>query len=74
MDYSVSWFYHELRQYPGKEKEFSNFILNNNEAKQQISAPLFENKVVDFIFEVASVKEKEVSTEELKKIVEKLDS
>ena len=62
------------RQYPGKEKEFSNFILNNNEAKQQISAPLFENKVVDFIFEVASVKEKEVSTEELKKIVEKLDS
>ena len=62
------------KQYPGKEKEFSDFILNNNEAKQQISAPLFENKVVDYIFEIASVKEKVVSTEELKKIVEKLDS
>jgi len=62
------------RQYPGKEKEFSDFILNNNEAKQQLTAPIFENKVVDYIFEVASVKDKEVTTDELKSIVDKLDS
>ena len=62
------------RQYPGKEKEFSDFILSNNEAKQQLTAPIFENKVVDYIFEVASVKDKEVTTEELKSVVDKLDS
>ena len=62
------------RQYPGKEKEFSDFILSNNEAKQQLTAPIFENKVVDYIFEVASVMDKEVTTEELKSVVDKLDS
>jgi trigger factor len=41
--------------------------------RQQIQAPIFEDKVVDYVFEQAQVKEKAVSKDALQKAVEKLE-
>ena len=41
--------------------------------RQQIQAPLFEEKVVDYIFELAEVKEKKVKKDALEKAVEALE-
>ena len=35
--------------YPGKEQDFIKFLDNNPSIKEQISAPIFENKVFDHI-------------------------
>ena len=61
------------RQYPGQEKAFFDFIKKSPETQEQIRAPIFEDKVVDFIVELAAVKEKSVSKEALKKAVESLE-
>jgi trigger factor len=61
------------RQYPGQERQFFEFVQKNPQMQQQLRAPLFEDKVVDFIVAGATVKEKEVSKEALQKAVEKLD-
>jgi trigger factor len=63
----------QARQYPGQERAFFEFIQKNQAAQQQIRAPLFEDKVVDFIFEMAVVSEKEVSKDDLKAAVDKLE-
>ncbi|WP_224814350.1 trigger factor [Hasllibacter sp. MH4015] len=63
----------QARQYPGQERQFFEFIQQNRDAQQQVRAPLFEDKVVDFIAEMAEVKEKEVSKDELKAAVDALD-
>jgi trigger factor len=41
--------------------------------QQQMRAPLFEDKVVDYVFELSTISESEVSKEELQKAVESLD-
>jgi trigger factor len=53
------------RQMPGREKEVWDFYRNNAQALAQLRAPIFEDKVVDFILELASVTEKKVSREDL---------
>jgi trigger factor len=53
------------RQVPGREKEVWDFYRNNPTALAQIRAPIYEDKVVDFILELANVTEKKVSREEL---------
>lgn len=53
------------RQMPGREKEVWDYYRNNPEALAQIRAPIYEDKVVDFILELANVTEKKVSREEL---------
>ena len=63
----------QARQYRGQERQFFEFIQNNAAARQQIQAPIFEDKVVDHIFAAAQVEEKEVSKEELQTAVEALD-
>ncbi|MBF9060871.1 trigger factor [Rhodobacterales bacterium HKCCSP123] len=63
----------QARQYPGQERAFFEFIQQNQQAQQQIRAPLFEDKVVDFITEMADVTEKEVSKDELKAAVDALE-
>lgn len=62
----------QARQYPGQEREFFEFIQKNQAAQQQLRAPLFEDKVVDYIFEQADVKEKETTKAKLEKAVEEL--
>jgi trigger factor len=63
----------QARQYPGQERQFFEFVQQNAQMRQQIQAPLFEDKVVDHIFEQVSVKEKEVSKDKLQKAVEALE-
>ncbi|TCO70930.1 trigger factor [Rhodovulum euryhalinum] len=63
----------QARQYPGQEKQFFEFVRGNQALQQQIRAPIFEDKVVDYIFELAEVTEKEVEKADLEKAVEKLD-
>jgi trigger factor len=55
------------RQMPGREKEVWDFYRNNANALAQLRAPIYEDKVVDFILELATVSEKKVSREELYK-------
>ena len=61
------------RQYPGQERQFFEFVQQNAEMAQQLRAPIFEDKVVDYAFELAEVAEKEVSKEDLEKAVEALE-
>jgi len=63
----------QARQYPGQERAFFEFVQQNPQAQQQIRAPLFEDKVVDYIFEIAEVEEKEVDKDTLKEAVDKLE-
>jgi len=55
----------EAQRYPGQEKEVFEFYQKNPQAMAQVRAPLFEEKVVDFIVELADVKDKKVSREQL---------
>ncbi len=63
----------QARQYPGQERQFFEFVQQNQQMQQQLRAPLFEDKVVDHIAEQAQVTEKEVSKEDLQKAVEALE-
>ena len=63
----------QARQYPGQERQFFEFIQQNAEMQQQLRAPIFEDKVVDYVFELATVAETEVSKADLEKAVEALD-
>ena len=63
----------QARQYPGQERQFFEFVQQNPQMRQQIQAPLFEDKVVDHIFEQATVTEKKATKDALEKAVEALD-
>lgn len=63
----------QARQYRGQERQFFEFIQQNAAARQQIQAPIFEDKVIDFIFGQAKVTEKEATKEELQAAVDALD-
>ena len=63
----------EARQYPGQERQFFEFVQQNPQMQQQMRAPIFEEKVVDYILELATVKDKEVKKDKLQKAVEELD-
>ena len=55
------------RQVPGREQEVWEFYQKNPGALASIRAPIFEEKVVDFLLELATVSDKQVSREELLK-------
>jgi trigger factor len=55
------------RQSPGREKEVWDFYRSNPNALAQLRAPIYEDKVVDFILELANVTEKQVTREDLLK-------
>ncbi len=63
----------QARQYPGQERQFFEFVQKNPQMQQQLRAPLFEDKVVDYIFELAEVSDKDVSKDDLQKAVEALE-
>ncbi|WP_108835840.1 trigger factor [Tateyamaria sp. Alg231-49] len=63
----------QARQYPGQERQFFEFVQQNQQMQQQLRAPLFEDKVIDHIVENASVTDKEVSADDLKAAVEALE-
>jgi trigger factor len=57
----------EIQKYPGQEKEVMEYFKNNPNAQQQLSGPIFEDKIIDFILELAKTEDKVVSIEELYK-------
>ncbi|MBM1631739.1 trigger factor [Sulfitobacter mediterraneus] len=63
----------QARQYPGQERQFFEFVQQNQQMQQQLRAPLFEDKVIDHIAENAEVTEKEISKDDLQKAVEALE-
>ena len=63
----------QARQYPGQERQFFEMVQQNPNMRQQIQAPIFEDKVVDYIFELAKVTDKTVDKAALEKAVEALE-
>ena len=57
----------EAMRYPGQEQNVFEFFRQNPRATDTLRGPLFEEKVIDFILELAKVEEKTVSLEELSK-------
>ena len=55
----------EARQYPGQERQVIEFFQKNPNAMAQLRAPIYEDKVVDYILGEADVTDKTVSREEL---------
>jgi trigger factor len=61
------------RQMPGREKEVWDYYRSNANALAQLRAPIYEDKVVDFILELANVTEKKVTRDDLYKDDEEAD-
>ena len=57
----------EIQKYPGQEKQVMDYFKNNPEAQQQLSGPIFEDKIIDFILELAKTEDQLVSIEDLYK-------
>jgi FKBP-type peptidyl-prolyl cis-trans isomerase (trigger factor) len=57
----------EASRYPGQEKQLIEFYTKNQNAMAQLRAPIYEEKVVDYILEKATVTDKTVSREDLMK-------
>jgi trigger factor len=53
------------RQLPGQEQQVWDYYRNNPGALASLRAPIFEEKVVDFLLELAEISDKQVSREEL---------
>jgi trigger factor len=57
--------YAEAQRYPGQEKMVLEFFQKNPGAIENLRSPIFEEKVVDFMLELAKIDEKSVTAEEL---------
>jgi trigger factor len=57
----------EMRRYPGHERQVMEYYRKQPGAVDNLRAPLFENKVVDYILEIAEVTDRSVSPSELLK-------
>ena len=55
----------EAKKYPGQEKAVFDFYLKNKQAIESLKAPVFEEKIVDYIFDKSTISEKTVTIEEL---------
>jgi trigger factor len=60
----------EARRFPGQEKMVYEYFQNTPGAIAQLRAPLFEDKVVDYIASEATVTERKVGKDELLKPME----
>ncbi len=63
----------EAMRYPGQERQVLEFYGKNAQLKEQLRAPIFEEKTVDFILELAKVNERSVTPEELLKAAREAD-
>ena len=55
----------EARRHPGYERQVLDFYRQNPEAVGNLRAPIFEDKVIDFIVELAKVEERKISPQDL---------
>jgi len=54
-----------VRQFPGQERQVYDYYRNNPQMLGELRAPIYEDKVVDYVIELAKITEKPVSVEEL---------
>ena len=54
-----------VRQFPGQERKVYDYYRNNPQLLAELRAPIFEDKAVDYILELAKVTEQPVTPEEL---------
>jgi trigger factor len=54
-----------VRQFPGQERKVYEYYRNHPELLTEFRAPIFEDKVVDYILELAKITDKPVSVDEL---------
>ena len=55
----------EASRYPGREQQVLEFFRQNAQAAEMLRGPLFEDKVVDLVLELAKIEEKPATPEEL---------
>ncbi|TQF85701.1 trigger factor [Elioraea sp. Yellowstone] len=55
----------EAQRYPGQERKVLEFYQQNPQAVERFRAPIFEEKVIDYVLALAKVSERLVSPEEL---------
>ena len=55
----------QARRYRGQEREVLEYYRKNPDALQALRAPIFEEKVVDYVLEFADITDKTVTKEEL---------
>jgi trigger factor len=55
----------EASRYPGQEKEVMEMFNKNPQAAESLRGPIFEEKVVDFVIELAHVEEQPTTVAEL---------
>lgn len=60
----------EARRYPGQEKEVFDYFQKNRQALESLRAPIYEDKVIDFILERSKISSRSVTIEELNKASE----
>jgi trigger factor len=60
----------EVRRFPGQEQQVYDYYRKNPQALASLRAPVFENKVVDFVSEKAKQTEKKMTREELAKLIQ----
>ncbi len=63
----------EAFRYPGQEKAVIDFYQKNPQALESLQAPIFEEKVVDYIILQAKVTDREVTVEELTRDVDAVE-
>lgn len=62
--------YNQARQFRGQEQQVYDYYKKNPDALQALRAPIFEEKVVDYVLELAEVTDKTVTKEELAALAE----
>lgn len=62
--------FREAMKYRGQEKQVMDYFTNNPSAREQLVAPMLEEKVVDFIFGKTAITEKKLSRDQLTKLAE----
>jgi trigger factor len=55
----------EAMRYRGQEQQIFEFFRQNPRAAETLRGPIFEDKVIDFVLELAKVEEKAATPEEL---------
>jgi len=54
-----------VRQFPGQERKVYDYYRSNPQLLAELRAPIFEDKVIDYIVELAKITDKTVTPEEL---------
>ncbi|MGE0736352.1 MAG: trigger factor [Alphaproteobacteria bacterium] len=57
--------FQEAQRFPGQERQVVEYFQKNPQAVNSVRAPLFEEKVIDFILELAKLTDKSMTLEEL---------